>query len=109
MTKNFLVTFSIDWYPDASNDIMSAFHIQLKPDADPKTPNLIWQKHYPNTLFYWGFSNIPNSYLFLTWTPTAKELREMRENLERELAVQSVSPNMLYTGYIFSTWLDDLP
>ena len=109
MTKNFLVTFSIDWYPDASNDIMSAFHIQLKPDADPKTPNLIWQKHYPNTLFYWGFSNIPNFYLFLTWTPTAKELREMRENLERELAVQSVSPNMLYTGYIFSTWLDDLP
>ena len=65
MTKNYLDLFSIDWYPDASNDIMSAFHVQLKPDADPNTPNVLWQKHYPNTLFYWGFSNIPNSYLFL--------------------------------------------
>ena len=35
MIKNFLIVFSIDWYPDASNDIISAFHVQLKPDADP--------------------------------------------------------------------------
>jgi DNA-binding Lrp family transcriptional regulator len=109
MTKNFLIVYSIDWYPDASNDIISAFHVQLKPDADPATPNILWQKHNPNTLFYWGFSNIPNTCLFLTWTPTAKELRELRESLEQEPAVQTVSPNILYTGYIFPTWMDDIP
>lgn len=109
MTKNFLVTFSMDWYPDASNDIISAFHIQLKPDADPNTPNIVWQKHYPNTLFYWGFSNLPNTYLFLTWTPATKELREILESLEQEPAVQAVSPNIMYTGYIFPTWMDEIP
>ncbi len=109
MIKNSLVYFSIDWYPDVSNDIISAFHVKLKPDADPNTPNIILQKHYPNTIFYWGFSNIPNSYLFLIWTPMAKELREIRESLEQEVAVQAVSPNILYTGYIFPTWLDDIP
>jgi DNA-binding Lrp family transcriptional regulator len=109
MIKNFLIMFSIDWYPDASNDIISAFHVQLKPDADPNEPNIIWQKHNPNTLFYWGFSNIPNTYLFLTWTPTAKELRELRESLEQEPEVQTVSPNIIYTGYIFPTWIDDIP
>ena len=109
MVKNYLITLSIDWYPDASNDIISAFHVQLKPEADPNAVNFIWQKHYPNTLFYWGFSNIPNNYLFLAWTPTAKELREIRESLENESTVQAVSPNILYTGYIFPTWMDDIP
>jgi DNA-binding Lrp family transcriptional regulator len=109
MINNYLVSLSIDWYPDASNDIMSAFHVQLKPEADPNTANVIWQKHYPNAMFYWGFSNIPNTYLFLAWTPTAKELRDMRESLENEPAVQAVTPNILYTGYIFPTWLDDIP
>ena len=109
MIKNYLVTLSIDWYPDASNDIISAFHVQLKPDANPNTMNAIWQKHYPNALFYWGFSNIPNTYIFLTWTPTSKELRELRESLEQEAAVQAVTPNMLYTGYMLQTWLDTIP
>ncbi len=109
MINNYLIQLSIDWYPDASNDIISVFHVQLKPDADPNTPNIIWQKHYPNALFYWGFSNIPNSYLFFTWTPTAKELRDTRESLEREPAVQAVAPNIIYTGYVFNTWLDNIP
>ncbi len=109
MVKIFLVTLSIDWYPDASNDIISALHVQLKPDADPNTPNMIWQKHYPNIIFYWGFSNIPNTYIFFTWTSTAKVLRETRESLEREPAVQAVAPNIIYTGYVFNTWIDDIP
>jgi DNA-binding Lrp family transcriptional regulator len=108
MVKNFLIMLSIDWYPDAANDIISAFHVQLRPDADPNTPNVIWQKHYPNIIFYWGFSNIPNTYIFFTWTPTAKELRETRESFEREPAVRAVAPNIIYTGYVFHTWLDDV-
>jgi DNA-binding Lrp family transcriptional regulator len=109
MINNYLVLLSMDWYPDASNDIISAFHVQLRPEADPNTANVIWQKHYPNAMFYWGFSNLPNTYLFLVWTPTSKEVRDMRESLEKEPAVQAVSPNILYTGYIFPTWLDDIP
>lgn len=108
MINSYLVSLSIEWYPDSSNDIISAFHVQLKPDADPNAPNFILQKHYPNALFYWGFSNLPNSYLFLIWTPTAKELREIIESFEEEPAVQALSPNIIYTGYIFPTWLDDI-
>lgn len=109
MIKNFLIELSIAWYPDASNDIMSIFHVQLKSDAAPYAANLILQKHYPNTLFYWGFSNIPNSYVFMVWTPTSKELKELRESFEQNPAVQSVSPNVVYTGYILSSWRDQIP
>ncbi|MCW4004927.1 MAG: winged helix-turn-helix transcriptional regulator [Candidatus Bathyarchaeota archaeon] len=106
MIKNFLIELSIEWYPDASNDIISAFHVQLKPDVDKNISNLILGKYYPNTLFYWGFSNIPNEYLFMTWCPTSKEVKELRESLEQEPTVQSVAPNVIYTGYVFNYWRD---
>ncbi len=109
MTKNFLIQLSIDWYPDASNDIMSVLHVNLKSDANPLTADVILQKHYPNTLFHWGFSNLPNSYFFMVWTPTSKELKEIRESLELNPAVQSVTPNVVYTGYILPTWRDQTP
>jgi DNA-binding Lrp family transcriptional regulator len=109
MMKNYLIELSIGWYPDASNDIISAFHVSLKPDADKNTPNLILQKHYPNALFYWGFSNVPNCYIFLTWSPTSKEVKDLRESFELESVVQSVAPNIIYTGYIFNTWRDKFP
>ncbi len=109
MTKNFLVQLSIDWYPDASNDILSVIHVNLKSDAAPYAVDAILQKHYPNTLFYWGFSNIPNSYFFMVWTPTSKELKDIRESLEQNPAVHSVTPNVVYTGYIFPTWRGQIP
>lgn len=109
MIKNFLIQFSIEWYPDASNDIMSIFHVNIKSDANPNAANLILQKHYPNTIFYWSFSNIPDSYVFMVWTPTTKELKDIRESMESEPTIQAVAPNIIYTGYIFKTWRDKVP
>jgi hypothetical protein len=88
---------------------VSVFHVNVKGDANPNTPNLLLQKHYPNTIFYWSFSNIPNSYVFMVWTQTTQELRDIRESFEQESAVQSVAPNIIYTGYIFKTWRDEIP
>ena len=109
MINNYLVELSIDWYPDASNDIISAFHVHLKPDATPNAPNAIIQKYYPNTLFYWGFSNIPDVYIFFVWTPTSKELRETRNKIEQEPEIQSVAPNIIYAGYVIASWRDERP
>lgn len=109
MRKNYLIQLGLEWYPDASNDIMSVFHITLKDEANANMANAIMQKHYPNTIFYWGFSNIPNSYFYMVWSPSSKELKELRENIERMESVQSVVPNIIFTGYIFPTWKDQIP
>jgi DNA-binding Lrp family transcriptional regulator len=109
MERNFLIQYSIEWYPDASNDIMSIFHVDIKDDANPNVVNAILQEYYPNTLFYWSFSNIPGSYVFMVWTPTSKEVREVRETIESNPAIKSVAPNVMYTGYIFTTWRDQIP
>jgi DNA-binding Lrp family transcriptional regulator len=109
MIKNYLIELSIEWYPDESNDIISVFHVRLKPDADKNAIAALVKKYFPNVMFYWGFSNIPDTYLFFVWTGTTKELRDMREHFEAEAAVQSAAPNVIFTGYIFKTWRDQIP
>ncbi len=102
MINNYLIQFSIEWYPDASNDIMSIFHVNIKDNANPNAANIILQKHYPHTIFYWSFTNIPGSYVFMVWTPTTKELKDIRESIEQEPAVRSVAPNMILHWAIYS-------
>lgn len=109
MRKNFLVQYAMEWYPDQANDIISIFHVRFKDTAPANAADIILQKYYPNTLFYWSFTNIPNSCVFLVWTPTSKELMETRESFEQENSMESVAPNVIYTGYIMPCWRDEIP
>jgi DNA-binding Lrp family transcriptional regulator len=101
-----LIELSVEWYPDASNDIITIFHVNLKPETDKNKVNALFKKYSPNLIFYWGLSNIPNVFLAFVWTNTMKELQNIRESFENEPTVQAVAPNILYTGYIFNTWRD---
>jgi DNA-binding Lrp family transcriptional regulator len=109
MIKNFLIELSLEWYPDASNDIVTLFDVRLKPDADMSKANGIPQKYSPNMLFWWSFMNIPGVLTCAVWTNTMKELQEIRGNLEKEEDILSVVPNIIYVGYIFKTWRDQIP
>jgi len=108
MIKNGLIELSVEWYPDASNDIVTLVQLYLKPDADPASAFKIVKKYAPHMLFYWQFVDIPNVATYAVWTSTMKELQGIRESLEKEEDVLSVVPNVLYVGYIFSTWRDQL-
>jgi DNA-binding Lrp family transcriptional regulator len=108
MMKDHLVELSMEWYPDVSNDIISLIHLRVKPQADKNTMDKLLRKHAPNMIFYWGFSNLPDTFIAMVWTNTMKALQQIRENLEKEADLQSAAPNLLYTGYIFRTWRDRL-
>ncbi|MBS7614632.1 Lrp/AsnC family transcriptional regulator [Candidatus Bathyarchaeota archaeon] len=103
-----LIELSIEWYPDASNDIITIFHIHLKPEADKNEVNTYFRKYSPNMFFCWGFSNIPNFLLAFVWTSTMKELQSIRRTLEQEETVQSITSNVLFAGHIFETWRDNI-
>lgn len=108
MMKDRLIELSMEWYPDASNDIISLIHVHLNPKANKNTMDRLLKKYTPNMVFYWGFSNLPNTFIMMFWTSTMKDLQKIRERLEKEADLQSVAPNLLYTGYIFETWRDQL-
>lgn len=109
MIANNLVEMSMEWYPDASNDIMTVFHFHLKADADRgKAAAALINKYSPQALFLWSFSNLPNVLLSVVWSNSMKELRDIRTRFQREPFIESVVPNVLYTGYLFETWRDRL-
>jgi DNA-binding Lrp family transcriptional regulator len=108
MTRNGIVEFSIEWFPDTSNDIITTMQLRLKPDANKSAMSGILKKYFPNLLFSYQFINIPNELLCFAWTNTMKEVKEIQQKLENEKTVASVVSNILYTGYIFDTWRDEL-
>jgi DNA-binding Lrp family transcriptional regulator len=109
MVHDGLIQLSIDWYPDASNDIGALFHLRLKPSADRnKVGSMLASKYAPNVVFFWLFSNLPNQMICVVWTSTMKELRDLRKSLERKGFFESIIPDILYAGYIFDTWRDKL-
>jgi DNA-binding Lrp family transcriptional regulator len=108
MIKENLVELSIKWYPDASDDIMSIFHAKLAMEARVDSVELN-RKYAPHILYQLHFSNLPDEHLIFTWTRTMKELKELKEGIEKESSFRSVAMNILYTGEIFPTWRDSLP
>jgi len=107
MERNQLLEFSIDWYPDASNDIMTLFQIFVAPGQEAWKVGYKMVKDFaPHFLFPMLFSNAPEMFFAFVWTPTTKELRQLRESLDRSEGVQRIVPNIIYSGLIFDTWRD---
>lgn len=107
MVRESLIEFSAEWYPDASNDIISAFHLDLAPGTDKgKAMASLYNECAPNLLFVWSFSNLPQRLMAFAWTSTMKELRDLQVCVQGDKAVRGVMTNVLYTGWIFETWRD---
>ena len=108
MNRKGLLEFSIQWYPDASDDIITIMHIRLRPEADKSNATNIMKSYFPRLLFCYQFINVPNELFGIAWTNTMKELRDLQQRLTDENVVSSIVSNILYTGYIFDTWRNDL-
>jgi DNA-binding Lrp family transcriptional regulator len=108
MIEDGLVELSTEWYPDVSNDIITMFHLQLAPSADKGKVYGLLEKYRPNFLINVGFSNLPNLIISFVWTNTMKELKELQKRIQDERVFESVTPNVLYTGYMFDTWRDKI-
>jgi DNA-binding Lrp family transcriptional regulator len=107
MIEKGLIDLSIDWYPDASNDIVSICHVSLTQEADrSKVTSTLKQKFSQNILIEALFSNLPNMTTLFLWTNSMRQMDELRESIGNEEGVGSVALNVLQIGYMFDTWRD---
>ncbi len=108
MIETGLVEFSIDWYPDKSNDILGLCHATLSRSADrPKVSADLNKNLHQNTIFEIHFSNIPNQIALFLWTNSMKQMEDLREGVAKVDGISSVALNVLQTGHMFDTWRDD--
>jgi len=108
MVKKFLAELSIEWYPDASNDIISMCHINLTARAErAKIEAFLKQAFSVNILYSLAFSNLPEQLVLCLWTNTFRELEGIRERIRKAEGIESILLNVLQIGYLFDTWRDD--
>lgn len=109
MVRENSAELSMEWYPDAANDIVSMWHLELGTSANREEAlALLMNQYQPNLLFAVLMSNLPRSVVGATWTGSMKELKDLQARLGQEKRFARVVPNILYTGYMFDTWRDDL-
>ncbi|MGD0478315.1 MAG: winged helix-turn-helix transcriptional regulator [Nitrososphaerales archaeon] len=108
MMEKGLVDLSIDWYPDASNDIVSICHVSLAQNADRAKVTSSLKERFQNILIEVLFSNLPNMTTLFLWTNSMRQMDDLRESIGKEEGVESVVMNVLQIGYMFDTWRDRL-
>jgi len=109
MQEKGLVDFTIDWYPDASNDIVAVCHVEVAGGSDRmKALENLRGPFAQNILVEMLFSNLPNQIALFMWTNSMKQMEDLRESVGATEGVGSVLLNVLQIGYIFDTWRDGL-
>jgi len=109
MVEKQLAEFTIEWYPDASNDIVSLCHVEVAKRFDRQEAlEALREKFSQNILVEILFSDMPNTVVVFMWTNSMKQMEDLRERIGRAEEVKSVMLNVLQIGYIFDTWRDKL-
>ncbi|MGD1054462.1 MAG: AsnC family transcriptional regulator [Nitrososphaerales archaeon] len=107
MIEKGLVDLSIDWYPDASNDILALCHTTIDRRAERMKVSAALRQSFPqNVLIDVLFSNLPNQLVQFLWTNSMKQMDDLREGIGEAEGVTSVTLNVLQIGYMFDTWRD---
>jgi DNA-binding Lrp family transcriptional regulator len=108
MIEKNLVDLSIDWYPDASNDIVALGHSTIDRRADRMKVSAALRQSFPQEILIDVlFSNLPNQLIQFLWTNSMKQMENLREAIGSAEGVASVTLNVLQIGYMFDTWRDN--
>ncbi len=109
MMEDHSAELSMEWYPDAANDIICMWQLDLRPGVDQQKASAVLVNRYAaNLLFAMPLSNLPGFLLAATWTGSMKGLKDLQTRLGKETPFARVVPNVLYTGYLLDTWRDEL-
>ncbi|MFX0140518.1 MAG: winged helix-turn-helix transcriptional regulator, partial [Candidatus Hodarchaeota archaeon] len=108
MIEEGIIELSIDFNPEASNDIFALFQITINPMVDKNEfAKYLNENFHPNLFFCWTFSNLPNLILCWVWVNTMKELTELVDNIKKE-NIDSIIVDIMYKVFYFDTWKEKL-
>jgi DNA-binding Lrp family transcriptional regulator len=107
MTRNSTIELTINWYPDAANDIISLTHI--KTIQGSKLDRMTLFKEYgTRMIMVIPPINAPREFLCITWSPTMNDMKTLTEKIRADPRIELAMPNIIYMGWLFKTWRDHL-
>ncbi len=108
MYEEGLLELSINFYPEASNDVFSVLRIELDPSVNrDELAKELMERFSPHIFFIWTFSNMPNFMQCWVWCNNMKQLNEIIKNFRKE-RVESVQSDIIHKAAFFDTWKEDL-
>ena len=103
-----LLELSINFYPEASNDIFSVFRIELDPSVNrDELANKLMDKFSPHIFFVWVFGNMPNFMQCWVWCNNMKQLNDIIKDIRKE-KIDSFQSDIIHKAAFFDTWKEDL-
>lgn len=109
MIRDRQVELSMEWYPDAANDVIAMWHVDVSPSVSrDEAISLLTNSYGKKLLFTMAFSNTPRFFIAATWTGSMKELHDLHTQFGQEKRFARAVPNVIYTGKMFDTWRDEL-
>ncbi len=109
MLEDHLIECSLEWYPDKTNDIITMFHVRVHPSVDRIQFALsLLNRFSPSGLFFFLFSNLPDTVLFCAWSSTMNDMNGLRKRLDAEEETASSIPFILYNGQVYDSWRERL-
>ena len=103
-----VIELSIDFNPEASNDIFALLQITINPSMDKNEfAGSLIDKYSPNIFYCWIFSNLPNLVLCWTWANTMKDLNDLVKKVKKD-AIESITFDIMYKGLYFDTWKEKM-
>ena len=109
MTELGLVEFSLDWYPDASNDLVARSHVDAAHGCGrQQVSDALRTRFADSILVEVTFGNFPNSLTLFVWANSMRQMEDLRRGVGTVEGVGSVMLNVLQVGYLFDTWRVEL-
>lgn len=109
MRKTGLLSFSLEWYPSASRDIISMVDCTLDKTVNKEEKKwTLFGEYAPHLLYPFTFVNIQNTVKCLVWTDTMNTLKSISGKMKKDPEITRVVPDILFDGYIYDTWRDSM-
>ncbi|MFX1326600.1 MAG: winged helix-turn-helix transcriptional regulator [Promethearchaeota archaeon] len=108
LIKEGIIELSINFNPQASEDIFALFQITISPTVEKNDlAKYLNEKYNPNIFYCWTFSSLPNIIICWVWSNNMKKLNELIEKIKQE-NIDSLIYDIMHKVLYFDTWKEKL-
>lgn len=101
------IEYVLALHPGFSGDIVAMVRVEMAEGADRGGKIAAMRRTPSMTIeYYRQFSNLPNLFTCVSWTPTLQGLEAITDELLQDKEVCQVVPDIIFTGWYHPSWKD---